>query len=450
MKTQYLIIDIIESIVRIKLVRSVIYLFIATLTLAPVHRLPFVNSGIIKDIKFIVLAFWVLGVTMFFLSCKMGRLRKRVFYYSRETLFFIILMMCYLGLMFFHSSHTNMLSAKDSGFNEAAYSFVLVGMATITTFLALNYKINFYKLLAFSASIIIVLCATHVVSVCFSFDQYVLAGFQGGGFAILKTTWSNSIALYAILIPVYVSTKTTSNIKLFSSFVYGSLPIILSQLVAGGRAGLAASSFAVTAWMIYVLPVRYILLIFFLIAIAVVFIDSAYIYSYNVNMILGTYAHDIDYDFFNELLARRLDHWMFGLEIIRDNPLTGVGLGNALIDIPGHADNRHPIHNVLLRLTAELGLFFLIIVISHLMYIKYCLMRILPIINSYKTQLSHRVSYRIDGVYIRSSAIIIISALFITIFEPKYVWTGLGSSWLFWIMASILIFYAKNVWLRQF
>jgi len=379
----------------------------------------------------------------------MGGLKKRVFYYSKETLFFLILMMCYLCLMFFNSEHVDMLSAKNNGFNEALYSFVLAGMATITTSLGLNYKINFYKLLVLSASIIIILCAFQVVAVYFSFDQYVLPALDRSGYAFLKTTWSHGIALYAILIPVYVSTKTTSSIKLFSSFVYGSLPIIVSQYLVGGRAALLATLFAVAAWMISVLPVKYILLFCSLLVIVViVFTDSAYIIRKDISKIKAGQNAGLDY-YNDKLLSRRLDHWMVALEIIRDRPLIGIGVGNADINIPGHQDYGRPVHNTLLRLTAELGLFFLIIVVLHFMYVIYLLMRISSIINLYKIQCNHRSPYRVHAIYIRSSIIIIISALIITMFEPKYVWAGLGSSWLFWIMASILIFHAKNVWISH-
>lgn len=449
MNMQYKITDIVEGIGRIQMVPSVIYLFIATLILAPVYRLPYVNSGIVVNLKFIVLVFWVFGTSIFFLSCKMGRLKKRVFYYSKETLFFLILMMCYLCLMFFNSEHADMLSAKNNGFNEAVYSFVLAGMATITTSLGLNYKINFYKLLVLPASIIIILCVIHVAACLFKFDHYLLLpSFSRGAYAYLKTTWSHGIALYVILIPVYVSTKTTSNIRLFSSFIYGSLPIIMSQLVAGGRAALFASFFAATAWMIHILPVKYVLLFFTLLAIVVIlFIDTAYFIKQDAVKI--SEVHVSNYSYYNKLMSRRLDHWMFGLGIIKDSPLIGVGVGNADIAIPGHQEYGRPIHNTLLRLTAELGLFFLIIVILHFMYVIYLLMRISSIITSFKSQYRYRKSYRTDVIYIRSSVIIMISALLISLFEPKYVWAGLGSSWLFWIMASILIFHAKNVWISH-
>ena len=138
------------------------------------------------------------------------------------------------------------------------YSFVLAYLAYFVTYICQMNNIDVFQILVWPAVFIAIASVIHIGIVVADyeiFSPYGNVAFCSFGSA--RSGWSNQIALFTIILPTYVKLKGGSNMKILLSFVIGSLPIIFSQMIAGGRSGFLTSIFLVTIFMLYFLPKKY-------------------------------------------------------------------------------------------------------------------------------------------------------------------------------------------------
>ena len=78
-----------------------------------------------------------------------------------------------------------------------------------------------------------------------------------------------------------------------------------------------------------------------------------------------------------------------------------------------------------------------------------CFTRISFILKHWaKNKILKKYYYRNELIYIYSSVIIVVSALFIAFFVPSYIWGGVGQSWLFWTMMTIIVILSKKIYIN--
>lgn len=171
------------------------------------------------------------------------------------------------------------------------------------------------------------------------------------GFTGLRTGWSNGISFY---IPFAVYLIVTHEAKLIKILGFVAiLGIFLSQVAVAGRAGMLSSMFACLFLILFYANHKQKVVFFTIIIVAFM----AYLPVLFEHLRLDRIEGGIDQESLNHFSAGRIGSYLYALEHISQNPLTGVGFGNT--DIRGHS-----IHNMLLRLTAETGLLFLITFIA--------------------------------------------------------------------------------------
>ena len=109
----------------------------------------------------------------------------------------------------------------------------------------------------------------------------------------------------------------------------------------------------------------------------------------------------------------------------------------------------HSIHNIFFRRAAELGIPFLFIMCYQLYYLRKCFTRISFILKHWgNNKILKKYYFRNELIYIYSSVIIVVSALFIAFFVPSYIWGGVGQSWLFWTMMTIIVILSKKIYIN--
>jgi hypothetical protein len=416
----------------LQIVTLIRYLFILTVSLSPVFRLPLISFEIISWSKFLIMGAWLYSLCVFLLISKKHILKRRVFKENSGIFLVLLIMTIYIIMSILNVKDGHLLFAKSSHFVQALYSLILIFMTILTTSIILNHKMNLFKFLSVAAYFISILCFIHISIVLLSLDSHMFTNFHYSAFSrALKTNWSNSIALFTIIIPVHAVLSGKSKFKVFLSLMYGSFPILASQMISGGRAGVIASFLSILMFVYYSLPRKYIFLYFIFIFIFYFFqSDAMHFLSRTYYTIIGvdTYGFDV----VNNLSSQRLFHWIYALDEISNSPLFGSGLGNGIVYNTGTNNDGLTIHNVFLRKGMELGVPFMILMSAPLFMVGY---------RYFKIRFLFKLNSNAHEFY---SIVIMCSALFISLLEPSYIWSGLGQSWIFWIMYSFFIFHVEE------
>ena len=426
----------------LNLSRILLSSWVCTIALGPIYWLPFADRTITATVKLILL-FNCLATALLMLSSI--KIRQKLFSYMKIPNIFFALIFFIMTFGFWVSADENRFSLKANEFNFMAYSFMLAYMIFSSSLILAAIRRDYFKLLLYPSIFIIIMSTIHVATVLLNFNiEHVEVGkvFKETGFGSLRTGWSNGLALFVIVIPAYVSARKESNIKkIFFSFFYGSFPILFSQGLSGGRTGLLASLIAVILFGLYILPKKY--FISFPILLILVFASPFSL----PNKMTDTISNLMNPNEYNEkeidrnLLSvkYRIDHFLFSLERIYESPIIGNGIGNAI-----HPPTNLEIHNVFLKAGAELGLPYMILLFSFPIYLFILLKRALK--TNYSKNELLRSRFRSQVVYLVSSGITVLSGLFISLLEPRYIYGGLGVSWAWWVSAAFLIFNAKTLY----
>ena len=422
--------------------------FVSTLSLAPVYWFFFIDKVIIASVKVFLIGILVMSTVA--IKANAGILNT-LYMNTINRVFLMIFIFMFIG--YYGSNHIDMFSLKTNAYNMMLYSYLLSYIALSATFIiAYHNHQNYFKIiLLFPAIFVVCISTIHFVSESFGLGVQHPSDFRQfsyTGFSMLRTGWSNSISLFAIIIPTYVSTKTLSHKKIFLSFIYGSLPILIYQSISGGRAGFISSICAVVAWMYYILPKKYI--IFTMLLLPTILIYGPDLTNDRVNEFIYHYDDSVsrnysNYEMINRLSGNRLLHYDYAMNLIIDNPLVGVGVGNARITSNGPSEGLE-IHNVFLRGGAELGILFMIILFVPILYALSLWIRqfqMKRLLFGGRSLLDSDL--RINTIYVVSSLIIILSGLIVAFVEPRFIYGGVGQSWVWWISLSIFIFNIKNM-----
>jgi O-antigen ligase len=117
--------------------------------------------------------------------------------------------------------------------------------------------------------------------------------------------------------------------------------------------------------------------------------------------------------------------WQAALEVIKENPVLGVGMGNGTYEIARalrYRKKQRAAHNTFLAITTEFGIvgfiFFIILIGLILKSISRKLKRPPPIMDN-------NLSYLGSAIYI-SLLVYLVQAMFLTMQQSKYLWFLLG------------------------
>jgi len=438
-----------------KISKIIIVLFMITIALAPIYWFFHISPMLLSMIKVILLSM------MLFFAFAYAMLSTNMRKYMAENrninyLFVIILVFMLIGIL--TKNNQSLYSLQSNEYNMFLYSFVLAYLAYFVTYISQINNIDVYQILVWPAVFIVIVSLMHIGIVLADYEiytPYLRKGetFEFTAFGAARVGWSNQIALFTIILPTYVKLKGGSHMKILLSFVISSLPIMYSQILAGGRSGFLTSIFLVTIFMLYFLPKKYFITIASVILILAL---SGFLSTLNEEFKRGSvqkafvdFTKPINYDMINTLTSNRIDQYAYALNKLQDRPILGVGIGNARI-ISEDSNNGLEIHNVFLRFALESGLILSIVLLYPFLYAFVRLWRI------YKIRKSRRLIHIYGGSDINKytfnifiSSVIVVSGLIIASLEPRHIYGGMSSSWIWWLSLSILVFNSKMLSYRK-
>ena len=435
--------------------KIIIILFVITIALAPIYWFFLIPPMLLSIIKVILLSM------LLFFAFAYALLSRNILKYMIENrninyLFLVIMLFMLIGV-FTRNDHY-LFSIKGNEYNMLLYSFILAYLAYFVTYICQINNIDGFQILVWPAVFIVIVSVIHIGIVVANYE--IITPFPFGkffeytSFGTQRTGWSNQISLFAIILPTYVKLKRGSNMTILLSFVIGSLPIIYSQMLTGGRSGFLTSIFLVIIFMLYFLPKRYFITIASVILIASL---TGWLDGLNADFKRGPtqktfvdITEPITYGMVNQLSSKRLEHYKYAINVIEDNPFLGVGIGNARVISQDPTVNQLEIHNVFLRIAAESGLLLPIVLFYPFLYALVRLRRLYKIRGSWRFMrifVGSDINKYMFNIFV--SSIIVVSGLIIALLEPRHIYGGMSGSWIWWVSLSILVFNCKMLSYRK-
>ena len=236
--------------------KIIVVLFMITIALAPIYWFFLISPMLLSMIKVILISMLLFFA---FAYAMLSRDMQKYSIVNRNINYLFVVIMVFMLFGFFTKNNDHIFSLQYNEYNMLLYSFVLAYLAYFVTYICQINNIDVFQILVWPAVFIVIASVIHIGIV---FADYEIITpyrrfFELTSFGSLRTGWSNQIALFTIILPTYVKLKGGSNMKILLSFVISSLPIILSQILAGGRSGFLTSIFLVTIFMLYFLPKKY-------------------------------------------------------------------------------------------------------------------------------------------------------------------------------------------------
>ena len=429
-------------------------LFIITIALSPIYWFFRMSPMLMSMIKLILLSMMLFFA---FAYAMLSKNMQKYFIENRNINYFFVVIIIFMLIGLFSKNNLNIFSLQGNEYNMMLYSFVLAYLAYFVTYIFQINNLDVFRILVWPAVFIVIASVTHIGLVVAGyeiFNPYGGISIEFSSFGAARTGWSNGVALFTIILPMYVKLKGGSNRKILLSFVISSLPIMYSQMLVGGRAGFLTSIFLVIIFMLYFLPKKYFVTI---VSVILIVSLSGFLSGQNVNFKRGLeqktfldISEPIKYDTVNVMSSKRLDQYKYAINVIQDRPILGVGIGNARIVSEDPGINGLEIHNVFLKISAESGLLLSIVLFYPFLYAFVRLRRIYKVLGS----------RRFRGIYVGSdvnkymfnifvSSVIVVSGLIIALLEPRHIYGGMSASWIWWVSLSILVFNSKMLSYRK-
>ena len=432
--------------------KIIVVLLMITIALAPIYWFFLMSPMLLSMIKVILLSMLLFFA---FAYAMLSRNMHKYIIESRNINYFFVVIMVFMLIGFFTRNDHYIFSFKNNEYNMLLYSLVLAYLAYFGAYICQINKIDVLLILVWPTVFIVIVSLIHIgiVAVGYEIITPYRKFFETSSFGAARVGWSNQIALFTIILPTYVKFNGGSNKKILLSFVISSLPIIYSQTLAGGRSGFLTSMFLVTIFMLYFLPKKYLITIASVILIASLADYLTGIESFKRGPAQKSFVsvtEPISYEMMNQLSSKRLDHYVYAINVIEDSPIVGIGIGNARVISENISINGLEIHNIFLRIAAESGLLLSIILFYPFLYAFVRLRRIYKVLGS----------RRFRGIYVGSdvnkymfnifvSSVIVLSGLIIAFLEPRHIYGGMSGSWIWWVSLSILVFNSKMLSYRK-
>ena len=152
----------------------------------------------------------------------------------------------------------------------------------------------------------------------------------------------------------------------------------------------------------------------------------------------------------NTLSSNRINQYVYAINVIQDSPILGVGIGNARVISEDKNINGLEIHNIFLKIAAESGLLLSIVLFYPVLYAFVRLGRIYKVLGSRRfmgIDVGSGINKYMFNIFV--SSVIVVSGLIIALFEPRHIYGGMSTSWIWWASLSILVFNSKMLSYRK-
>jgi len=415
-----------------------------TIALSPIYWLLYLSP---KALLFVKLLF--LGALIFFTFSYIVLSKEKIIFsvVNKKISYFFLIIMFFMFISIYDSNIESIFYFQPNEYNMMLYSYVLAYLTFVVTYIIQMNQVNIFKVLVWPAGFIVVVSIAHIVIVILYPQLSSPYGqFSTTSFGAARTGWSNGIALFSIIIPVYVLLTGGSNKKLMLSLLISAVPVIISQITVGGRGGVLTALFLITAFMLYFMPKRYLIIVMSCLSVVLLVLGLSFDRGGEVSKYINN-QEMTTYTVWNKISGNRLDHYLYAIKLINENPIRGVGVGNARI-ISDDLNDEFEIHNVFLKSAAESGVLFAVLLLYPFLYAFVILKRTRKY-YSIRYLKYYNVACRGNVIKIYVSAVIVMSGLIIAFIEPRHIYAGMSASWIWWVALSVLLFNNKELFEKR-
>lgn len=400
-----------------KVIHSVIFLF---LLMSNIFWMPFLGNDIIRIIQFSLSIFIVLlWINNIIYKKTISKHLK-----TWPIYFLIFLFLSLPGLLQAKSSFI-----ETSIFENSAFSYVL------NVFLTLLFSSIFIDVfsnslsqkkiidLLFKVSVSVVFIWAFMLILFYDQESPITSQpFWSVGFNFKNNKWSITLAFMFAIIWPKIFHNNEKKVKVLSIIM--CVLITLGVIISTGRAGLLAI-FLIVLIDRKLINRYYRYFIYLLIFTSILYIIDNYDIEFWIKLILNN--NDLSMISLDDLSGGRIRQILYSLIIISENLFFGIGIDNIKDLMIYNFGNEWNVHNLILRLTVESGLFlgiYMLIILLYIFKISF---------NNY------RISYKNHLIFL-----VILVGLVVSLVEPNMIVGTFQFSVIWWLAVSLSIVKFKN------
>ena len=337
-------------------------------------------------------------------------------------------------LIFLFLSLPGLLQAKSSFietsiFENSAFSYVL------NVFLTLLFSSIFIDVfsnslsqkkiidLLFKVSVSVVFIWAFMLILFYDQESPITSQpFWSVGFNFKNNKWSITLAFMFAIIWPKIFHNNEKKVKVLSIIM--CVLITLGVIISTGRAGLLAI-FLIVLIDRKLINRYYRYFIYLLIFTSILYIIDNYDIEFWIKLILNN--NDLSMISLDDLSGGRIRQILYSLIIISENLFFGIGIDNIKDLMIYNFGNEWNVHNLILRLTVESGLFlgiYMLIILLYIFKISF---------NNY------RISYKNHLIFL-----VILVGLVVSLVEPNMIVGTFQFSVIWWLAVSLSIVKFKN------
>ena len=400
-----------------KVIHSVIFLF---LLMSNIFWMPFLGNDIIRIIQFslsiFIVLLWINNI-----------IYKKTISKHLKTWPIYFLIFLFLSLPGLFQAKSSFI--ETSIFENSAFSYVL------NVFLTLLFSSIFIDVfsnslsqkkiidLLFKVSVSVVFIWAFMLILFYDQESPITSQpFWSVGFNFKNNKWSITLAFMFAIIWPKIFHNNEKKVKVLSIIM--CVLITLGVIISTGRAGLLAI-FLIVLIDRKLINRYYRYFIYLLIFTSILYIIDNYDIEFWIKLILNN--NDLSMISLDDLSGGRIRQILYSLIIISENLFFGIGIDNIKDLMIYNFGNEWNVHNLILRLTVESGLFlgiYMLIILLYIFKISF---------NNY------RISYKNHLIFL-----VILVGLVVSLVEPNMIVGTFQFSVIWWLAVSLSIVKFKN------
>lgn len=400
-----------------KVIHSVIFLF---LLMSNIFWMPFLGNDIIRIIQFSLSIFIVLlWINNIIYKKTISKHLK-----TWPIYFLIFLFLSLPGLLQAKSSFIETSIFENSAFSYVLNVFLILLFSSIFIDVFSN-SLSQKKIidLLFKVSVSVVFIWVFMLILFYDQESPITSQpFWSVGFNFKNNKWSITLAFMFAIIWPKIFHNNEKKVKVLSIIM--CVLITLGVIISTGRAGLLAI-FLIVLIDRKLINRYYRYFIYLLIFTSILYIIDNYDIEFWIKLILNN--NDLSMISLDDLSGGRIRQILYSLTIISENLFFGIGIDNIKDLMIYNFGNEWNVHNLILRLTVESGLFlgiYMLIILLYIFKISF---------NNY------RISYKNHLIFL-----VILVGLVVSLVEPNMIVGTFQFSVYWWLAVSLSIVKFKN------
>lgn len=400
-----------------KVIHSVIFLF---LLMSNIFWMPFLGNDIIRIIQFSLSIFIVLlWINNIIYKKTISKHLK-----TWPIYFLIFLFLSLPGLLQAKSSFIETSIFENSAFSYVLNVFLILLFSSIFIDVFSN-SLSQKKIidLLFKVSVSVVFIWVFMLILFYDQESPITSQpFWSVGFNFKNNKWSITLAFMFAIIWPKIFHNNEKKVKVLSIIM--CVLITLGVIISTGRAGLLAI-FLIVLIDRKLINRYYRYFIYLLIFTSILYIIDNYDIEFWIKLILNN--NDLSMISLDDLSGGRIRQILYSLTIISENLFFGIGIDNIKDLMIYNFGNEWNVHNLILRLTVESGLFlgiYMLIILLYIFKISF---------NNY------RISYKNHLIFL-----VILVGLVVSLVEPNMIVGTFQFSVIWWLAVSLSIVKFKN------